>query len=668
VSFPNTNHLSAINISGVLSCATLMPGGACPNGEGARQMVERGQTRLIDQYDNAKMTYDASARETSEYIDQAGQKIGDAASSLATIVQTLNDAFPELEGPNAGFKVYFPNLEIPDLRLPFEPAFPTLPDVDLSFVPSVDDIAEATGDAVTRYQQTVDHAIYMSEDDLDRLSLDFNASFELPGCGGWPCDYKPPDVDGEQAQRTVEEHEQASEEFEQSTAVSLDAFDESRNSAGNRSGASSSIFGANITASQLLQSVANNRWFKIEYLHDGGIQVMWILDRLVQLSSFAQLLDIAWRLMETVRILRKFWRRSALAIDPIDVTTDGESKSRAEKLISPLQGMAMMATHPIVVNGVLISFIMVIAYFAHALYSVPFEAYVHNCTATDAQGRPVGDGTFLTRNAYSVAFNYASHDGNRLRLQGLDEYNLARGDACARYGERSATDEQEVYSEMDLIVNAHLRTQYDVRLMRRCYNTSFLDDSFRQTPVPSPGGGTYPHLSSSLYQGSCDVELSNATLEDGVFDCARLPECELSCDSLAKAKGDETIDETQLRPRARAAMCTAQWWLHALVLRTVFSVIIWGFINMFRVVFIDGLTRVCWQWLNTGLFTFIATCRPDGSATYDKDELAQRVQEMLRRMRSIGGLYMLFACLSQIPWVFALEHYVRGLFYATPAR
>ena len=46
--------------------------------------------------------------------------------------------------------------------------------------------------------------------------------------------------------------------------------------------------------------------------------------------------------------------------------------------------------------------------------------------------------------------------------------------------------------------------------------------------------------------------------------------------------------------------------------------IIWGFINMFRVVFIDGLTRVCWQWLNTGLFTFIATCRPDGSATYDK--------------------------------------------------
>ena len=118
--------------------------------------------------------------------------------------------------------------------------------------------------------------------------------------------------------------------------------------------------------------------------------------------------------------------------------------------------------------------------------------------------------------------------------------------------------------------------------------------------MPSPAGGTYPLLSSSLYEGSCDVELSNATLQDGVFDCTRLPECELSCDSLAKAKGDETIDETptsllptsyllppasllptrgdetidetQLRPRARAAMCTAQWWLHALVLRTVFSV------------------------------------------------------------------------------------------------
>ena len=52
---------------------------------------------------------------------------------------------------------------------------------------------------------------------------------------------------------------------------------------------------------------------------------------------------------------------------------------------------------------------------------------------------PVGDGTVLTRNAYALAFNYASHEGNRRRLAGLDEYDLARADACARYGEKSGT-------------------------------------------------------------------------------------------------------------------------------------------------------------------------------------------------------------------------------------
>ena len=34
------------------------------------------------------------------------------------------------------------------------------------------------------------------------------------------------------------------------------------------------------------------------------------------------MLDAIWRSLQTVRILKQFWGRSALAIQPIDVTTD----------------------------------------------------------------------------------------------------------------------------------------------------------------------------------------------------------------------------------------------------------------------------------------------------------------------------------------------------------
>jgi len=176
-------------------------------------------------------------------------------------------------------------------------------------------------------------------------------------------------------------------------------------------------------------------------------------------------------------------------------------------------------------------------------------------------------------------------------------------------------------TRMDVIVNSHVETQRQVRLMRRCFDVGYLDDAFSAAPVDGPNGLPYPPLSTSLAEPSCDVELRNVTLEDGVFDCTILPECDLSCDDLADKNGDDMSD---LPLYARSAICTAQWWGHALVLRTMFALIIWVFLNIFRLVFIAGVVRVCWDWLNTGQFSYLATCNPDGSHTYSEEELAER--------------------------------------------
>ena len=295
---------------------------------------------------------------------------------------------------------------------------------------------------------------------------------------------------------------------------------------------------------------------------------------------------------------------------PIDVTTDYESKWRAAKLLSPFQAMAVLATHPVVLFIAMLVFAIIIGGVAFSFYQPVFSAYQSSCIHSDSG--QLARGVF-TANAYALAFNYATHEGNKLRLDGLDAYELDRADTCARYGERSASDEQRVQNQMDLIVGSHVRVQADVALMRRCYDTTVLDASFTTTPVVDENGNAFPLLSSTLSEAACDETLTNSTLADGVFDCTELPDCILSCNDLADENG---IDSSELFSYARVAMCTAQWWIHSTLLRMVFTVAIWLFINLFRVVFLGGVIRLCWNYFNSGMYTYLATCNIEAVHTY----------------------------------------------------
>ena len=99
------------------------------------------------------------------------------------------------------------------------------------------------------------------------------------------------------------------------------------------------------------------------------------------------------------------------------------------------------------------------------------------------------------------------------------------------------------------------------------------------------------------------------------------------------------------------------------VLRVVFTIAIWFFINLFRVVFVSGVIRIGWQFLNTGHFTYMATCTADGTHTYKVDDLADKVSAMLVRMRLYGLALVAVAVASQVPWIFAVYYFSNGLVF-----
>ena len=112
---------------------------------------------------------------------------------------------------------------------------------------------------------------------------------------------------------------------------------------------------------------------------------------------------------------------------------------------------------------------------------------------------------------------------------------------------------------------------------------------------------------------------------------------------------------------SRTAVCTGLWWANSYVLNGLFIVIIWGFFNVGRMIIVGGLARLLWQFLNTGLFAFIATCDAAGIATYKREDLAIKVHAMIGKFRVVGLVFCICACGLQVPWVYGLLHYGKRL-------
>ena len=652
-------RFEGMSLDEIRACATLA-GGACPNGDSALALAAAAQAELLRKADLAGDTYTATATSFQNYADQTASRLQQLQNDLATIRSTINTNI------NVGctapcFDTMFPAVDLSTNRFTLSPGTIdlTIPPITVPQSDSFAAIAGQTSAAVDALEAKIAEARANANLDTTHLraklgDLDVNALE----------DYNPPRVDGKTdeqlAAETRDEHARESAQFEQDTAVSLDAIDQAE-AAGRNGTGYSPIFASNISASRLIKDAQNTNWFSYKLLDDAGFAFEWILGPLDAISSLFQSFDAIYRSFRTLQILRKFWGRSALAIAPIDVTTDADSSSRTRKVVStPLRTVAMILTHPLALTGVFLGFSFLIGGIALTFYMPIFQAYQTDCRGRDEDGRPTGDGTVLTRNAYAVAFNYASHTGNKMRLSGLDDYEITRSDNCARHGEKSAQDEQRVQKDMDLIVGSHVRTQANVALMKRCYNITYLDEQFRDNPPRDVNGEAFPLLSTTLAEEACQVGLTNATLEDGIYKCTELPDCHIECNDLADEHGN---DQSDLYPYSRTAMCTAQWYFHSTILRIAFTTAIWVFLNLWRVLFVGGVTRVIWQFLNSGYFSYLATCSVDGEHTYTVQDLADKVRALLSKQRLYGAFLVLVACATQVPWISGMYYFSKGLVY-----
>ena len=147
-------------------------------------------------------------------------------------------------------------------------------------------------------------------------------------------------------------------------------------------------------------------------------------------------------------------------------------------------------------------------------------------------------------------------------------------------------------------------------------------------------------------------------LDSNPFDCAALPICDITC-------GGPSVQV--LRTAAQHCACSAEWWLHATILRLCAAFVIFLVLQLSRSWIVDGLCRFNWRRLTDAVFAYEASCDIDGNPVVEGDVRAHVRADLQRRLRAwlcVGRLKVMGAVLVHAAWVAPLARLRRDLAYA----
>ena len=350
---------------------------------------------------------------------------------------------------------------------------------------------------------------------------------------------------------------------------------------------------------------------------------LWFL-HLSQLSDGFVLVDYIFRAYVTIRLLMRYWFATSLAMPNIDLRADKEVKNPFR--MHPARATVAFATSPM---GGFIIFIATSTWILGmiaALYVPLLQSYTSGCVSAD------GNGTFVTKNLFSIAYNHAYQDGSGLLVEGMDAFDLKRGDTCSSRYTSSATLQNSMSSNFSAYTSFHRELSNDMGLAQRCVDSNKLDAAFTEAccgiamypdcavgdlpsdimcpmddrraimTIPIP----YELPGISLADPSCSASTSGSEwiIKNAVYDCEQLGTCSVTCPGPRKRL---------LNGVSERCGCTVEWYLHSKWMGSTFAFLLYIFMNIARVSFFSGVTRLLWKHIYPQRFTVLATCDMEGS-------------------------------------------------------
>lgn len=295
-----------------------------------------------------------------------------------------------------------------------------------------------------------------------------------------------------------------------------------------------------------------------------------------------------------------------------------------------------------------------------------------------------GDGgTFLARNLKSMAYNYASMDGNAEITRSLTEYNAKSSNQCSsQFTSSSARYEGllKIFKEAKFLYTDRL---HQLEFLNNCVNSSKTSELFESVCGSSSSSSSYQEEDNIYTDDSlssiCPSEPythypstgrfddkfspfyyqshSQLVLEESVFNCGALPTCAPSC----SGPEIELIEASTSK-----CACLSEWMFHANVLQGLMVLLVYVLLNLSRSLSCKGIGLVYWKRLTIRQYEFVGTCRYTGEtidtglleeggiSSTDQRAIRGKIRELERGFVWKGIGLIMFGLLLNLPYAFCL--------------
>ena len=393
------------------------------------------------------------------------------------------------------------------------------------------------------------------------------------------------------------------------------------------------------------------------------------VSRIVDLATVA---DTAWRMYTSVRLVVQYWYRTDLGIPPLDLRLeslrrDVISKQKASSAMkgfisqlarfSPWRSTVSILLSPITAISVFAGLSCMVINAAAGIYMHAFYAYVNGCV------QPPQNGTFFTANLYSFAYDYATVEGDHTLSAGLERLHERGVANCTSYFQSSLREHREASTSLSATVDGHNDAAKEMALLRNCLlvGKAFGGETSKTTNL-SPLLETKLKLYELLRESSSSCgENVTYTMEDAVYRCEALPECQPTCDGPSAEL---------IRIFTTRCGCYVEWLLHGSSLFVLLTVFVFACMNLSRYFAVEALCRIFWKHLYEGSFGILASCKSDvyGSAhsdfpdclSFGAGDIDAAVRASTQSIRKRGVWMFLMALSLNFAWVFALHWVVEG--------
>jgi hypothetical protein len=641
--------------------------GCLPGVESARERYEEIREKLDAQLSIARRgfeDYSLSATEFAEGVTSAYDNMAEFYNGFESWFNGI-DVDPPTEA-------WF-GFSMSDFYAP-EPSWPSANGItdNLPSVPSTEYMWDGVSQVVDGFVKNISLASVgtkkLAKEWYDDLG---EAIDELPALTA--DDYEPPQYadysdDATVANETSEmkKHKRESEEFVGKQAVSLNAFADLSQDADDDYNFPTFNFSVSDDAYSFIDSL----YFPFEPMSGSNVNFKFLMLNVGDLSGMFVLFDYIYRGYRTLYIFGKFWRRSGLKIPDADMRTDkGESNLMK---VPPQLLLFRLMTHPLMASVLILIFVTIAVFYLAQAYVPLYSEYVGGCVLRETNG------TFISKNLYSITYNYASEDGNQDYFNGMEDYNLVRTDYCAEYTTASQEQQQEDQLFIASLQSAHASMKDDVFLMEQCIDTDAMDARFEEACCGKPGyeacsyygadgnsslvcplndytNKPYRRLSEYLSNGACAADSDAWELDDAVFYCDSLPECTLTC---------EGPDREILNVLTEQCGCTFEWLMHSAWLKFTLAFTIYMLMNASRIMLTGALAKLMWRYFSPGIFTYKATCdyqgaylKPPGVKAQKSHQgiVKQELHKTIRSWERFAWVQLAMSVFVNVPWIVFLQ-------------